>query len=69
MIEGTVIFSKGSTIVDCSSDKIKILREGPITKEQIKNALKKKVNSIYNIKRKKERKEKADEKKKKEIKE
>ena len=36
MIEGTVIFSKGSTIVDCSSDKIKILREGPITKEQIK---------------------------------
>ncbi len=42
MIEGTVIFSKGSTIVDCSSDKIKILREGPITKEQIKNALKKK---------------------------
>ena len=42
MIEGTVIFSKGSTIVACSSDKIKILREGPITKEQIKNALKKK---------------------------
>ena len=42
IIEGTVIFSKGSTIVDCSSDKIKILREGPITKEQIKNALKKK---------------------------
>ena len=42
MIEGTVIFSKGSTKVDCSSDKIKILREGPITKEQIKNALKKK---------------------------
>lgn len=42
MIEGTVIFSKGSTIVDCSSDKIKILREGPISKEQIKNALKKK---------------------------
>ena len=37
MIEGTVIFSKGSTIVDCSSDKIKILREG-----QIKTALKKK---------------------------
>lgn len=42
IIEGTVIFSKGSTIVDCSSDKIKILREGPISKEQIKNALKKK---------------------------
>ena len=42
IIEGTVIFSKGSTIVDCSSDKIKILREGPISKEQIKNSLKKK---------------------------
>ena len=42
IIEGTVIFSKGSTIVDCSSDKIKILREGPISKEQKKNALKKK---------------------------
>ena len=42
IIEGTVIFSKGSTIVDCSSDEIKILREGPISKEQIKNALKKK---------------------------
>ena len=42
IIEGNVIFSKGSTIVDCSSDKIKILREGPISKEQIKNALKKK---------------------------
>ena len=42
IIEGTVIFSKGSTIVDCSSDKIKLLREGPISKEQIKNALKKK---------------------------
>lgn len=42
IIEGTVIFSKGSTIVDCSLDKIKILREGPISKEQIKNALKKK---------------------------
>lgn len=42
IIEGTVIFSKGSTIVDCSSDKIKILREGPISKEQIKNTLKKK---------------------------
>ncbi len=36
MMEGNVIFSKGSTIVDCSSDEIKILREGPISMEQIK---------------------------------
>ena len=33
--DGNVIFSKGSTIIDCSSDDIKILREGPITIEQI----------------------------------
>ena len=35
MLEGNVIFSKGSTIIDCSADEIKILREGPITIEQI----------------------------------
>lgn len=35
MLEGSVVFSKGSTIVDCSSDEIKILREGPISLEQI----------------------------------
>lgn len=35
MMEGNVIFSKGSTILDCSRDKIKILREGPISIEQI----------------------------------
>ena len=35
MMEGNVIFSKGSTIIDCSADEIKILREGPITIEQI----------------------------------
>lgn len=35
IMEGNVIFSKGSTIIDCSSDDIKILREGPITIEQI----------------------------------
>lgn len=39
MMEGTVIFSKGSTIVDCSSDKIKILRKGPISMEQINKIL------------------------------
>ena len=35
MMEGHVFFSKGSTIVDCSSEKIKILRNGPISIEQI----------------------------------
>ena len=35
IMEGNVIFSKGSTIIDCSSDDINILREGPITIEQI----------------------------------
>ena len=39
MIEGKVIFSKGSTIVDCTSEKIEILREGPISMEEIKNAI------------------------------
>lgn len=41
IMEGNVIFSKGSTIIDCSADDIKILREGPITIEQI--------NEIVNI--------------------
>ena len=41
MMEGNVVFSKGSTIVDCTSDEIKILREGPISIGQIKEKLKK----------------------------
>ena len=36
MMEGEVLYSKGTTIVDCSTDEIKILREGPISIEQIK---------------------------------
>lgn len=39
MMEGTVSFGKGSTIVDCTSDTIKILREGPISLEQILEAI------------------------------
>ena len=39
MMEGSVVFSKSSTIVDCSSDEIKLLREGPITKEQIEECI------------------------------
>ena len=37
MLEGNVSFGQASTIVDCSSESIKILREGPITLEQIIN--------------------------------
>ena len=40
MMEGNVIFSKGSTNIDCSVDEIKILREGPITIEQINEIVK-----------------------------
>lgn len=40
MLEGKVIFSRGSTIVDCTSDEIKILREGPISMEQLYKAKK-----------------------------
>ncbi len=39
MMEGEVSFGKGSTIVDCTSDTIKILREGPISLEQILEAI------------------------------
>ncbi len=41
MMEGVVSFGKESTIVDCTSEKIQILRSGPITMEQIVVALKK----------------------------
>ena len=39
MMEGTVNFGKGSTIVDCVSKELKILREGPITIEQIRKII------------------------------
>ena len=39
MLEGSVTFGKGSTILDCSSEDIKILRQGPILKEQIDKVL------------------------------
>lgn len=35
MMEGNVSFGKASTIVDCTTDEIKILREGPISMKQI----------------------------------
>lgn len=41
MMEGQVVFSRGSTIVDCTiSDEIKILREGPISIEEINKIIK-----------------------------
>ena len=40
MMEGTVRFGKGSTIVDCVLKELKILRDGPITIEQIREVLK-----------------------------
>ena len=39
MLEGSVTFGKGSTIVDCVSETIKIVREGPISLEQIEKAI------------------------------
>lgn len=40
MLEGNVLFGISSTIVDCTSDDINILRKGPITLEQINAVLK-----------------------------
>lgn len=40
MMEGNVVYSKGSTIIDCTSEEIKILREGPISLEKIKEVIK-----------------------------
>lgn len=42
IMEGNVEFGQGSTIVDCTSNSIKVLRNGPITMEQIMEVLKKK---------------------------
>ena len=39
ILEGIVSFGKASTIVDCTSKEIKILRLGPITLEEINNIL------------------------------
>lgn len=39
MMEGTVSFGEGSTIIDCSSEEIQILRLGPISMEQIRELI------------------------------
>ena len=44
MMEGKVSFGMASTIVDCTSVNVKILRQGPITEEQIKKVLDEKSN-------------------------
>lgn len=41
MMEGEVVYSEGSTIIDCTSEKINILRVGPISLEQIKKVIEK----------------------------
>ncbi|HIU52044.1 MAG TPA: threonylcarbamoyl-AMP synthase [Candidatus Merdicola faecigallinarum] len=40
MMEGSVSFGRASTIIDCTSEEIKILRSGPILMEQIKEVIK-----------------------------
>lgn len=39
IMEGRVLLKEGSTIVDCTSKELKILRQGPISLEQIKEVL------------------------------
>lgn len=39
IMEGDVSFGRESTIVDCTSENFKILRDGPITMEQIMDVL------------------------------
>ncbi|MGM9941851.1 MAG: L-threonylcarbamoyladenylate synthase [Bulleidia sp.] len=40
MMEGNVSFGKASTIIDCSREVIQILRQGPVSLEQIQAVLK-----------------------------
>lgn len=35
MLDGNIVFGRSSTIVDCSSNEIRVLRTGPISFEQI----------------------------------
>ncbi len=41
VLEGKVSFGQASTIVDCTSDEINIIRQGPIFIEEIKKIIKK----------------------------
>ncbi|MBR2845532.1 MAG: threonylcarbamoyl-AMP synthase [Solobacterium sp.] len=40
MMDGKPSFGQASTIIDCTQDDIRILRQGPVTMEMIENALK-----------------------------
>ena len=40
MVEGDVSFGAASTIVDCTGEEIKIQRDGPISKEQVMEVIK-----------------------------
>ena len=40
ILDGKVSYEQASTIVDCTSDEIKIIRQGPISIEQIKKLIK-----------------------------
>lgn len=39
MMEGSVTFGEASTILDCTGEDVKILRQGPITLEEIQKVL------------------------------
>ena len=39
MMEGNVSFGEASTIIDCTKEEIQILRQGPVTMEQIQEVL------------------------------
>ena len=39
ILEGQINLGVGSTIIDCTSEKIKVLREGPIKLEEINNII------------------------------
>lgn len=39
MMEGNVSFGQASTIIDCTQEEVKILRQGPVTMEQIQKVL------------------------------
>ena len=41
ILEGEVFYGQSSTIVDCTSDEIKVIREGPISINEINKVIKK----------------------------
>ena len=39
MMEGEVSFGQASTIIDCSGEEVRILREGPVSMEDIESVM------------------------------